>query len=34
VIFINNLTSEDIVQVHDPEGRLPRDQSSWLLDEE
>ena len=34
VIFINNLLPDDIVRVHDPEGRSPRDQSSWLPDEE
>ena len=29
VIFHANLTRGDVVQVHDPDGRLPRDQSSW-----
>ncbi|SIT59857.1 hypothetical protein BQ8794_90022 [Mesorhizobium prunaredense] len=24
-----NLTADDKVEVHDPDGRLPRDQSSW-----
>lgn len=29
VVFNANLTPEDSVVVHDPEGRLPKDQSSW-----
>ena len=29
VIFTANLTAADVVRVHDPDGRLPRDQSSW-----
>jgi RES domain-containing protein len=29
VIFSANLTADDKVEVHDPDGRLPRDQSSW-----
>jgi RES domain-containing protein len=29
VIFSANLTAADVVEVHDPEGFLPRDQSSW-----
>lgn len=29
VVFTANLTDGDKVEVHDPEGRLPRDQSSW-----
>lgn len=29
VIFNANLTAADVVRVHDPDGRLPRDQSSW-----
>jgi len=30
VIFSANLTSVDAVEVHDPNGQLPRDQSSWI----
>lgn len=30
VIFHSNLTAADRLQVHDPDGRLPKDQSSWL----
>ena len=29
VIFNANLTDGDAIKVHDPDGRLPRDQSSW-----
>jgi RES domain-containing protein len=29
VIFNANLTTDDSVAVHDPDGNLPRDQSSW-----
>jgi RES domain-containing protein len=29
VLFPANLTSADSVAVHDPDGRLPKDQSSW-----
>jgi RES domain-containing protein len=29
VIFNANLTPADAVKVHDPDGRLPHDQSSW-----
>jgi len=29
VIFSANLTAHDKIEVHDPDGRLPRDQSSW-----
>lgn len=29
VVFSGNLTSVDKLQVHDPDRRLPRDQSSW-----
>ncbi|MDQ0324030.1 RES domain-containing protein [Pararhizobium capsulatum DSM 1112] len=29
VVFTNNLHDGDRVDVHDPDGRLPRDQSSW-----
>lgn len=29
VIFGANLTAEDRLAVHDPDGRLPRDTSSW-----
>lgn len=29
VVFNANLTASDSVKVHDPDGRLPRDQSSW-----
>jgi RES domain-containing protein len=32
VIFHANLTGADIIQVHDPDGALPRDQSSWAMD--
>lgn len=29
VVFNANLTAADRLAVHDPNGRLPRDQSSW-----
>ncbi|WP_307877456.1 MULTISPECIES: RES family NAD+ phosphorylase [unclassified Rhizobium] len=29
VVFNANLTNDDTVDVHDPDGRLPKDQSSW-----
>ncbi len=29
VVFNANLTAEDSVIVHDPDGRLPKNQSSW-----
>lgn len=29
VVFNANLTPDDKVAVHDPDGRLPRDQASW-----
>jgi len=29
VVFPANLLDDDSVEVHDPDGRLPRDQSSW-----
>ncbi len=29
VIFHSNFTASDRLQVHDPDGRLPKDQSSW-----
>jgi RES domain-containing protein len=29
VVFSANLTAGDSVRVHDPDGRLPRDPSSW-----
>jgi RES domain-containing protein len=29
VIFAANLVEGDVVEVHDPDRRLPRDQSSW-----
>ncbi|WP_404933698.1 RES family NAD+ phosphorylase [Nitratireductor sp. L15S-10] len=29
VVFNANLTANDALAVHDPEGRLPKDQSSW-----
>lgn len=29
VIFNSNLTATDNLRVHDPDGRLPKDQSSW-----
>jgi RES domain-containing protein len=29
VVFTANLAAEDKVAVHDPDGRLPRDQASW-----
>lgn len=29
VVFSANLTNADSVKVHDPDGRLPKDQSSW-----
>lgn len=29
VIFHSNLTTADHLRVHDPDGRLPKDQSSW-----
>lgn len=29
VVFSANLTADDRVEVHDPDGRLPRDQRSW-----
>jgi RES domain-containing protein len=29
VVFNANLTSGDSVKVHDPDGRLPKNQSSW-----
>jgi RES domain-containing protein len=32
VIFHANLTGADTIQVHDPDGALPRDQSSWAMD--
>jgi hypothetical protein len=30
VVFSANLDAGDSVEVHDPDGRLPQDQSSWL----
>lgn len=32
VVFNANLMKDDSVVVHDPEGRLPRNQSSWSAD--
>jgi hypothetical protein len=32
VIFHANLTGADTIQVHDPDGALPRDRSSWAMD--
>jgi RES domain-containing protein len=29
VVFSANVQVGDIIEVHDPEGRLPKDQSSW-----
>lgn len=29
VVFNANLTADDNIEVYDPDGRLPRDQSSW-----
>lgn len=29
IVFNANLTADDKIEVHDPDGRLPRDQSSW-----
>jgi RES domain-containing protein len=29
VVFSANLTLKDVVEVYDPDGRLPHDQSSW-----
>ncbi|MFK4259389.1 RES family NAD+ phosphorylase [Agrobacterium tumefaciens] len=29
VVFSANLIGDDTVEVHDPDGRLPKDQSSW-----
>jgi RES domain-containing protein len=29
VVFGGNLTTSDRLSVHDPDGRLPKDQSSW-----
>jgi RES domain-containing protein len=29
VVFCANLTADDALAVYDPEGRLPKDQSSW-----
>ena len=31
VIFHSNLAGTDRLQVHDPDGRLPKDQSSWPI---
>lgn len=31
VVFNANLASTDSLAVHDPDGRLPRDQSSWTV---
>lgn len=28
-VFVGRLSSEDGIEVHDPEGRLPKDRSSW-----
>lgn len=30
VLYPANLTATDKITVHDPDGRLPRDQSSWV----
>jgi RES domain-containing protein len=29
VLYPQNLTTDDAIHVHDPDGRLPADQSSW-----
>jgi RES domain-containing protein len=33
VVFVTNLAEADSIEPHDPEARLPRNQSSWVVPE-